>query len=76
MARRISYPRSSGDRSPRVDWSRWATGEWWTLTRGRDYPQEPRLALRAIRSWGTRNGYRVSGVISGEDSLDVRIIEA
>jgi len=75
MARRLAHPRTATDRSPRVDWSRWADGDWWRLTRGPDFPQDPAKALRAIRSWGTRNGFRVSGVVSGSDTLDVRITE-
>jgi len=73
MARHVAHPISMAHRSPRVNWARWADGEWWRLRRGTDFPQTPPLALRALRSWGTRNGYRVSGTVSGSESIDIRI---
>jgi hypothetical protein len=75
MARPLEHPETLSDRSPRVDWSVWADGQWWRLTQGPDFPQDPFRALRALRSWGTRNGRRISGAVSGTDTMDIKITE-
>lgn len=72
MAERVSKP-PGADRARQVDWSRYADGDWWRLRMGRDFDQSPAQALRAVRSWGHRNGRRISGVVSSDKTITIRI---
>lgn len=73
MARHIRAPRSISGRGPRTDWSRWSDGRWVRLTRGADFPQLPHQALKAVRAWGSRHGLHVTGQVSGDDTIDIKI---
>lgn len=70
MAKRTDPPAL---RSPRIDWSQYADGQWWELTQGRDFPQLPSQALKAVRNWGQRHGLETHGTATSATTIKIQI---
>ena len=58
---------------PLAIWHQFANGDLWELYRGVDYPTLTANAINACRTWGSRNGYRVSISEVTFDSFRVRM---
>lgn len=63
----VGYP----DKAPTTDWSQWADGQVWLLTRGEDFPQCPARARFALRRFAQRRNLSVSTSIISENTLRV-----
>jgi hypothetical protein len=57
-----------------VPWDRYTDGQWWTLTRGTDFEQEPRNACRAARQWATGHGLRCNATVKSEKQIEIRFL--